>query len=81
MDRARKEGLEALLVKISTRTLRDTVLDFEQSDGRHKYLAPEVCRLPKFGTDRGWIPVDQRDASISIQQIVHLKISRLGVAG
>jgi len=79
MNRARKKSLESLLVKISSRTFRDTVPEFEQSDGRHKYLAPEVSRLPKLGTDRGWIPIDQRDASISIQEIVHLKISRRGV--
>jgi len=81
MNGASKKSLESLLVKISSRTFRDTVPEFEQSDGRHKYLAPEACRLPKLGTDRGRIPIDQRDASISIQQIVHLKILRLGVIG
>lgn len=81
MNRAGKKSLESLLVKISPRTFRDAVPEFEQSDGGHKYLAAEVSRLPKPGTDRGRMPIDQRDAGIRIQQIVHLKILRRGVMG
>ena len=44
-------------------------------------VAPRAYRLLEFGADGGRIPVDQRDASLGIQQIVHLKISRRGVPG
>src|SRR5664279_2782242 len=62
-------------------TLLNAVPEFKSHDGRNKHLAPRGDRRLQSTTDRGGLAIDQGDACVCIEQVVHLKISRRGAVG
>jgi len=80
VDGPARRPLSACLVEFSTRTLCNAVQSSNKAMEDPKTWA-RVGGLLKLARNRGWLPIDERDASRVIEQIVHLKISRRGGDG
>src|SRR5208283_4804759 len=76
-----KECCEALAIGFRLRTFGNPVPEFKSHDGRNKHLVPRSDGGSKSAADGGRLAIDQRDAGVGIEQIVHGKSSRRGVLG
>src|ERR1019366_6729926 len=78
--RTREECLHQSRIGFRAGTLRNPIPKLKSYDGRDYHLRVLSQCLLQPGPDRRRLIVDQRNTSVGIEQILHLKILRRGVA-